>query len=131
MKIAIIVRSETLDKCTGKGCLHAFFQRIDAFAPYDEQTQLVGFTQDGGDLEKKIAKLKELGVDVVHLSSCIRGKSDDYEELAKRLAQDFAVVGYTHGKFDGRTRQAICFDKVSEQTGEKSGVETGDDTEEV
>jgi len=110
-KIAIIVRNATLDKCTGKGCLNAFFQRLDAFAPYDEHTQLVGFTQESGDLEKKIAKLKELGVEVVHLSSCLRGKSDDYAALAERLSQDFAVVGYTHGAFAGRTRQAICLDK--------------------
>ncbi len=119
MKIAIIVRSETLDKCTGKGCLNAFFKKLDAFAPYAENTQLIGFTQDGGDLEKKIAKLKELGVDVVHLSSCIRGKSDDYERLARRLSQDFAVVGYTHGKFDGRTRHAICLDKGGALAGKK------------
>ena len=119
MKIAIIVRSETLDKCTGKGCLQAFFQRLDAFAGYAEDTQLVGFTQDGGDLEKKIAKLKELGVDVVHLSSCIRGKSADYEVLAQRLSRDFAVVGYTHGKFDGRTRQAICLERGGGPLSEK------------
>jgi predicted metal-binding protein len=124
MKIAIIVRSETLDKCTGKGCLNAFFKKLDAFAPYAENTQLIGFTQDGGDLEKKITKLKELGVDVVHLSSCIRGKNDDYEVLAHRLAQDFAVVGYTHGKFDGRARQAICHNKGGTKAGEKVEVET-------
>jgi len=111
MKIAIIVRNETLDKCTGKGCLNAFFQRLDAFVDYDENIQLVGFTQESGDLEKKISKLKELGVDVVHLSSCLRGKSADYQALAERLSQEFAVVGYTHGKFDGRTRQAICVEK--------------------
>lgn len=120
MKIAIIVRSETLDKCTGKGCLHAFFERLDAFAGYPEDAQLISFTQDGGDLEKKIAKLKEVGVDVVHLSSCIRGKSDDYERLAKRLSQDFAVVGYTHGKFNGRTRQAICLEKTGAPAGRKA-----------
>ncbi len=124
MKIAIIVRSETLDNCTGKGCLNAFFKKIDAFAPYDENTQLIGFTQDSGDLEKKIAKLKELGGEVVHLSSCIRGKSNDYEVLAERLSRDFAVVGYTHGKFDGRTRQAICLDKGGAVAGEMVRVET-------
>ena len=123
MKIAIIVRNETLDKCTGKGCLNAFFERLDAFAPYAENTRLVGFTQESGDLEKKIAKLKEQGVDVVHLSSCMRGKSADYEELAKRLSQDFAVVGYTHGAFDGRTRQAICLARGGSLAGEKGGVE--------
>lgn len=111
MKIAIIVRSETLDKCTAKGCLNAFFKRIDAFAPYAENARLVGFTQDSGDLEKKIAKLKESGVEVVHLSSCLRGKSADYAWLAKRLSLDFAVVGYTHGSFQGRTREAICLER--------------------
>ncbi len=123
MKIAIIVRSETLDKCTGKGCLQAYFQRLDSFATYADDVQLIGFTQDGGDLEKKINKLKDLGVDVVHLSSCIRGKSDAYEALARRLSQDFAVVGYTHGKFNGRTRQAICLDKGGAQAGTKEQAE--------
>lgn len=125
MKIAIIVRRKTLNKSTGKGCLHAFFQRLDAFAPYDEQTLLVGFIQAGGALEKKLAKLKDLGVDVVHLSSYLRGKSADYEALAERLSQEFAVVGYTHGKFNGRTRQAICLEKGGgTQVGAKSRVET-------
>ncbi|WP_020678365.1 CGGC domain-containing protein [Geopsychrobacter electrodiphilus] len=128
MKIAIIVRNATLDKCTGKGCLKAFFQRLDAFAAYDEKTQLVGFTQDSGDLEKKIAKLIELGVDVVHLSSCMRAKSDNYEALALRLSQDFTVVGYTHGAFIGRTRQAICLHKGGVPAEEKglTGAEHGD-----
>ena len=112
-KIAIIVRNETLNKCTAKGCLNAFFRRIDAFAGYSDQVQLVGFTQESGDLEKKIAKLKESGVEVVHLSSCLRGKSEDYEWLAKRLSQDFAVVGYTHGSLQGRRRRAICLAKNS------------------
>ncbi len=58
--------------------------------------------------EDKAQRLKDSGVEIVHLSSCLRGKSDDYEQLAKRLSQDFAVVGYTHGAFIGRTRQAIC-----------------------
>ncbi len=110
-KIAIIVRSETLDKCTGKGCLNAYLNRIDAFASYPENTRLVGFTHDSGALEKKITKLKESGVEVVHLSSCLRGKCDKYEALAKRLSKDFTVVGYTHGALQGRTRKAICLPK--------------------
>ncbi|TYO99035.1 putative metal-binding protein [Geothermobacter ehrlichii] len=116
MKIAIIVRRETLDKCTGKGCLNAFFRRIDAFARYGDDAELVAFTQDGGDLEHKIARLKQLGVDVVHLSSCIRGKSPHYEDLAKKLAKDFAVVGYTHGPYRGRTRDAICLPRGDRKT---------------
>lgn len=107
MKIAIIVRSETLDRCTGRGCLNAFSKRIDAFERYGEEAQLVAFTHDGGDLEHKIDNFKKHGVDVVHLSTCMRGKSAGYEALAKRLSRNFDVVGYTHGSFRGRTREAI------------------------
>ena len=113
-KIAIIVRNETLHNCTGRGCLNAFFQKLDAFAGYDESTQLLSFTHESGDLEKKIATLKANGVDTVHLSSCLRGKSDRYEELAERLARDFDVIGYTHGSFEGRTRRAINLKKTEE-----------------
>lgn len=111
-RIAILVRKETLDKCTGAGCLNAFFQRIDAFAGYDEHTQLIAFSHEGGDLEHKIANLKKHRVEVVHLSSCLRGKSADYETLAERLAKDFDVVGYTHGSLQGKTRQAIMRQRV-------------------
>ncbi|SHH79062.1 CGGC domain-containing protein [Clostridium grantii] len=97
MKIAIIVRKETMDKCSGKGCLNAFFKKIDAFENYDENTELVAFTHNGGDLEHKIQKLKDNNVQVIHLSSCIRGKCEDYEELIEKLSKDFKVVGYTHG----------------------------------
>ncbi len=110
-KIAIIVRNETLHNCTGRGCLNAFFQKIDAFAGYDESTQLLSFTHESGDLEKKIATMQANGIDTVHLSSCLRGKSDRYEELAERLARDFDVIGYTHGNVEGRTRRAIILKK--------------------
>ena len=113
-KIAIIVRNETLHSCTGRGCLNAYFQRIDAFTDYDENVQLVSFTHESGDLEKKIATLKANAVDTVHLSSCLRGRSDFYEDLAERLSHDFDVIGYTHGKLEGRTRRAICLKKSEE-----------------
>jgi len=113
MKIAIIVRAATLDRCTGKGCLNAFFQRRDAFARYGDGAELLAFTHDGGDLEHKLARLKRLGVEIVHLSSCLRSRHPDYEGLARRLARDFTVVGYTHGSFQGRTREAICLPRQS------------------
>ena len=106
-RIAIIVRKETMESCTGRGCLQAFFARKDAFAGYDATAELISFTHDGGDLAKKIATLKEYGVERVHLSSCIRGRGDNYEELARRLAKDFVVVGYTHGQEQGRIRDAL------------------------
>lgn len=111
LRIAIIARKETLDKCTGKDCLNAFFQRIDAFADYDEQVQLVAFTHESGDLEKKIANLKKYQVKVVHLSSCLRVGSDGYDALAERLSNDFDVVGDIHGSHQSKTRKAIVLKK--------------------
>jgi len=114
MKIAIIVREETMAKCTGKGCLNAFFEKIDSFEGYPNDAQLIGFTNDAGDIDKKIDSLISEGVDTVHISTCIRGKNENYEEMVRRFAQFFDVVGYTHGSFEGRTRPAICMKKQGE-----------------
>ena len=115
MNIAIIVREETMLSCTGGGCLKAFVKKIDSFARYKDidDVELVAFTHNGGDIEKKIAALKKKRVEVVHLSSCIRSKDANYDLLAQRLAEDFAVVGYTHGDELGKTRRAIMLAKGS------------------
>lgn len=107
MKLAILVREETMLRCTGKGCLNAFFQRQDAFAGYTEAIELVAFTHAGGDIEHKIATLRKNGVEVVHLSSCLRAKAQNYAALAKQLGQYFDVVGYTHGAPAGREQATI------------------------
>lgn len=111
MKIAILVREETMQRCTGKGCLNAFFQCKDAFARYQGDIELVTFSHAGGDIEHKIAMMLKNGVEAVHLSTCLRGKAKNYEELAKRLSRHFAVVGYTHGPEIGRERAAIILEK--------------------
>ena len=112
MKIAILVREETMLRCTGKGCLNAFFQRQDAFAGYAEALELVAFSHAGGDIDHKIEMLRKNGVDVVHLSSCMRGKAQNYEALAKRLGEYFDVVGYTHGAPDGKEQATIFSEKA-------------------
>lgn len=112
MKVAILVREETMQRCTGKGCLNAFFQRKDSFSRYDGDISLVTFSHAGGDLERKIETMLKNGVDVVHLSSCMRGKSTNYESLAKRLSEHFDVVGYTHGPEEGKERQTIFVHKM-------------------
>jgi predicted metal-binding protein len=107
MKIAIIVRKETLNTCTAKGCLNAFAKKIDSFERYNQDVELVGFTFESGDMEYKIEKLKNNGVEIVHLSSCMRAKSSEYEALAERLSENFHVIGYTHGSEHGKTKNAI------------------------
>ena len=110
MKIAILVREETMQRCTGKGCLRAFFQKEDAFARY-EDAELVAFSHADGDIERKIETMTKNGVDVVHLSSCMRSKAANYEALAKRLSQCFDVVGYTHGSEEGKVQETINMKK--------------------
>jgi predicted metal-binding protein len=106
LKIAILVRRETTDKCTGKGCLRAFFSKTESFARYQEiEIELVGFFHSGGDLDYKLNKMKEAGVQVIHVSTCMRGKYNGYEKLVKKIARDFDVIGYTHGSENGKTRR--------------------------
>ena len=106
--IAIMVRAETSEKCIGKGCLRSFFAKSEAFSRYrNQEVELLGFLHNGGDIEHKIAQMKTIGVEVVHLSTCMRGRDPDYAALAARLARDFAVVGYTHGPAEGKVTPTI------------------------
>lgn len=108
VKIAILVRVETSQKCTGAGCLKSFNQKTESFARYQEiEVELVGFFHSGGDLEHKLQKMKDAGVDVLHVSTCMRAKYDGYEELVHRMGKDFEVIGYTHGSAEGKTRQTV------------------------
>lgn len=115
MKIAIFVRPETADRCIGKGCLSAFQQRQDAFSTYGPTVELIGFTHTGGDLDHKIERLIEHGVQTVHLSTCLRARSEAYEALAQRLSEHFNVVGYTHGSEAGKSRETCIIPKSSRQ----------------
>jgi predicted metal-binding protein len=98
MKIAILVREETALRCSGTGCFKAFFGRCDAFKDYGDDAVIHGFFHSGGDLDYKLERLKEKGVDAIHVSTCMRSKYHKYEDLMENLRKDFKiVVGYTHG----------------------------------
>lgn len=108
LKIAILVREETTAKCTGKGCLRCFFAKTEGFARYrGMDVELIGFFHSGGDLEYKLTKMKEAGVQVIHVSTCMRGKYEGYEELVEKIGKDFDVIGYTHGSENGKTRKTM------------------------
>jgi len=104
-KLAIIVREKTADRCIGKGCLNAFFQRIDSFEHYkDQELELVAFCHDGGDsddpiknIDQRIKRFLKYKVDIVHVSTCNRAINPNYEMIIERLSEHFEVVGYTHG----------------------------------
>jgi len=105
IKIAIISREETLQKCIGKGCFRAFNNYEDSFERYKgKNIEIVGFCHEGGrgadlleNLNERVDSFKKHGVQVVHLSSCLRSKSPHYESIKKILSKDFDIVGYTHG----------------------------------
>jgi predicted metal-binding protein len=112
MKVAILVREETMKRCTGRGCLNAFFQRKDAFEEHIDKAELVTFSHADGDIDHKIETMIKNGVDVVHLSTCMRGKAANYETLAQRLAEHFDVVGYTHGSKTGKGQDTIILKRL-------------------
>ncbi len=111
MKIAILLNEETSFKCTGAGCLKAFFSKTDAFDGYPADAELVAFFHIGGNLDNKLNRLKEKNVETIHLSSCLRSKYSGYEELAERLSSDFNIIGYTHGREQGKTKKAVMYKK--------------------
>ena len=113
IKIAILVREETALICTGKGCLKSFFARTESFSVYGRcEVELIGFFHSGGDLEHKLARMKKAGVQVIHVSTCMRAKHPGYASLIQRLCKDFDVIGYTHGAADGKTKKTVsCTEK--------------------
>lgn len=112
MKVGILVREETMAKCTGRGCLNALQKKQDAFAGYQDEIELLTFTHAGGEIDLKIRKMITHGIELVHLSSCMRARSPDYESLANRLSEDFQVIGYTHGSRVSQSgKEAIILNK--------------------
>lgn len=114
-KIAIYVCGEVSKKCTANGCLRAVNQTEDAFEKYEAMGyQLVAFNNcsgcDGNPLESlkvKIEKFQKADVDVVHLSTCIRGRCEHYEQFADAFGGYFDVIGYTHGSAEGKKHNNI------------------------
>jgi predicted metal-binding protein len=113
--VAIYVCGVVSKTCTANGCLRAFNQKQDSFKKYeDDGCQLVSFNHCNGcnenpmeSLQVKIEKFQKANVGVVHLSTCIRGRCEHYEEFIKELGKHFDVVGYTHGSAEGRKKKTM------------------------
>ena len=120
-KIGIYVCGNVAKKCTGNGCLRAFNENKDSFSEYEGQNcKLVSFNNCNGCNEEpmeslllKIEKFKKAGVDVIHLSSCIRSKCDHYKEFVEELSKYFDVIGYTHGSAEGKKNNNINKKKIN------------------
>ena len=75
-KVAIVRCDRTQESCPGTSCITSFTDRIHTFKDYDENAILVGFFSCGGCPGRRIFRLirnlkEEIGVDVVHIASCV------------------------------------------------------------
>lgn len=99
-------------RCAGWGCLSAASKRIAYFDEYDE-VELVGIDTCGGcpggkgNTNKIVGigrNMKEHGVEVIHLGSCIAGFCSNKNGFIKALTNEVGieVKERTHGMPDGR-----------------------------
>lgn len=115
-KIAILRCLQTSASCAGAGCLRAFNEKTGAFTVYGEEPlQLMAvwtcngcgnnLLENQAGIEKKLARMESLGVDIVHLSGCTRKKNEagekvrcpNVEKLAERLkAMGIEIADGTH-----------------------------------
>lgn len=102
-----VVRCETVSEvCPGIACFKAFNSRKLQFAGYGPNTEMVGFFTCGGCSGRRVARLverlKEHGVDVIHLSSCMLMEGDYprcpfVQQIKKTIEQKgIKVVEGTH-----------------------------------
>lgn len=75
-KVAIVRCERTQESCPGISCLTSFQEKKHTFQDYDDSSELVGFFSCGGCPGRRIFRLirtmkEEIGLDVVHIASCI------------------------------------------------------------
>lgn len=76
-----VIRCETVaEVCPGAACFKSFYRRHSHFAPYREDTEIIGFITCGGCPGRRISRLVDglikHGLDAVHLSSCMLLEGD-------------------------------------------------------
>jgi predicted metal-binding protein len=107
MRIGIVKCEETLDYCPSTGCFLAAKKKTGKFRDY-EDIEIIGLTTCGGcpgrKIVERVKKMKQKGVEVVHLSTCMvqlhpePPKCPFIEEIKKALKErvDIKVVEGTH-----------------------------------
>lgn len=109
-KIAILRCLKKSAACAGVSCINAFYDREKTFEQYgDEEMRLMSVWTCNGcgasmlenqeGINKKIAKMQAIGVDVVHLSNCTRKKDENGEKhlcpTIKRIEAELEAAGIT------------------------------------
>ncbi len=97
MKVAILSCLKANEVCTGMGCLQAYHDKRDAFSIYkDEETRLMAFMHCNGcgtnpetdeGMIEKLDRLKDRGVEVVHIGICTVNKDGKRCGTIERIIQ--------------------------------------------
>jgi len=102
-----VVRCETVSEvCPGVACFKAFNGRKQNFKSYDQDAEIIGYFTCGGCPGRRVSRLvdslKKHGLDVVHLSSCMKLTGNYppcpyYDEIRKNIeSKGIKVVDGTH-----------------------------------
>lgn len=102
-----VVRCETVSEvCPGVACFKAFNGRKQNFKTYGEDAEIIGYFTCGGCPGRRVSRLvdslKKHGLDVVHLSSCMKLSGNyppcpHYDEIRKSIeGKGIRVVDGTH-----------------------------------
>lgn len=101
-KIGIIRCDEKAKTCPGSLCFKSIYDRSAAFEGYDN-IEIIGFDTCGGcgmgsteKLEKKVEGLRTRGAEVVHLSSCMRGKCPVFSKYLEATEKLITTKSGTH-----------------------------------
>lgn len=108
-RIGIINCHEVSKRCSASGCLKALQARTGSFERYEgEEIQLLSFAHCNGCGEDAVAqvvaraeRMRDVGVEVIHLSTCMKSRCGQYEAFLEALSPRVEVVGYSHAKRPG------------------------------
>ncbi len=104
MKIGIIRCDEHSNTCAGYHCFPAIQNKTGKFEEYDE-IELVGFDDCGGcgrgkanKIVARATRLKEKGVEVIHLGNCLIEHCPSKELYEKALVEELGlpIIKGTH-----------------------------------
>lgn len=101
-KIGIIRCNEKSQTCPGTLCFKAIREKTSAFEGYSD-IEIVGFDTCGGcgmgkpdKILRKVENLKTRGVEVIHLSTCMKGNCPAYAMNLDAVSKVIKVKGNTH-----------------------------------
>lgn len=103
-KIGIINCYNISKRCCSIGCFKAFHNREGSFEKYKNMdAEIYSYTHCNGcgddsvkNVLQKAKMMNKLGVDVIHLSTCIKTKCPHYQEFLTELSKHYTVEEFTH-----------------------------------